>query len=122
MNISIRDVIKWVVRWSIIPIILVSQFLYFVAWVTIADDCTGTGRATYFYQGRFVCAEDDLTWVIMVCDGTVINIFILLIWLFAHHFKHTRLIRILLLLYLFVFRLLLIDWMDKTYVIPPPPQ
>ena len=108
-----------IVRWAGIPLVLFNQLCY--GLTTLATGyCTGTGRATPSIQGRFICAEGHLAAAIVVFDCIVINVLALIIWLFAHRLRYTSLIRFLLLVYLFGFRLFLINWMHDTYVIPPP--
>ena len=117
MNVSVRDVVKWAVRWSILPMIALSAFLYVVSVLFSNNSCRGTGTANAFTQRRFICAEWEQAFSIVLLDCVLGSVLVLMFWLFAHQFRHTRLIWVGLLLHLFVFRLLLVVWLGKTYVI-----
>jgi hypothetical protein len=104
-----------VVPLFIVPLLVVSGICTVVSQVVVMDICTGTGSVVnnYFLSCRrgfqIVCGEVALT-----------SLPILFIWTFADYLKHTRLIRVAVLVYLFGCRFLIVYLLPHIQVAPLP--
>lgn len=101
------------IRFSILPLVIASQLLYFVYFVSFAQYCTGTGST--YRATMFVCRRAHPL-VDLDCFGA--SFVIVVIWIWGDSLKYINLFRIIALLHLFLFRFLLVSWMAQTQVVP----
>src|SRR5258706_2768736 len=107
---------KWapgVVRFSIIPILIFSQFWYLLWFFTHHDGCTGTSSA--YYATMWIC--QGISFPILCVDSLLVNGIILFVWIAMHNEKHVNRFRIVAILYMLVFLFIAIDLLSNIQAI-----
>ena len=102
-----------IVRYSIVPLLLVANILYFVDWIGYASRCTGTGSA--YFATTYLCRKSDDV-VALDCIG--VSLLILIVWISGPNNRFMNVVRVLALVWLFIGRFLVVESMADTYVVP----
>lgn len=102
-----------IVRYSIVPLLLIANILYFLDWFRYASRCTGTGSARF--AATYLCRGSD---GVVGLDCLGVSLLILYIWISGPNSRLMLMFRVLALAWLFIGRFLIVESMADTYVVP----
>jgi hypothetical protein len=111
---KMRDIPQSIVRFSILPLLLVSEFVYFLTFFIISDQCTGSSSG--YLSKMLIC--QDVWWVIFRVDFIWVSGLILIIWVAIHKTKYPVWFRVMALLYLLIVRFVAI-WLSSIIQVKP---
>lgn len=79
------------IRYSILPVVLVSEFLYFFVFLGWSDQCTGTSSG--YFATMLICQK---VWSnFFFADFLLVSSFITTVWIGKHRAKYINVFRII---------------------------
>ena len=109
-----QRVVREISRFSILPILFISEIVYFFYYIVVRDQCTGTNSG--YFSTMLICQR---VWnCFFGLDFLIVSGVILFIWIFHYQVRYIGLLRAIFLLHLLIFRYMAI-WLSSFIQVQP---